>query len=341
MLLASLIAVVAALASFTAAWAVRRNAVRLGLIQTPNERSSHTIPTPGGGGVGIVLGGSIATLAAAVTAPWPNLLLLVLALCVAAIGFYDDRKPIAARYRLSAQIVLSALAIGLVVPVGQLATVIGLPIPAALLAAIAVIATVYWINLFNFMDGIDGIAASQAIFMALAALALAALRTDLTDSGLNIMLLGLAAAALGFLALNWPPAKIFMGDAGSTYLGFMLAVLAMLTIAAGWLTLIQWAILGALFVTDATVTLIRRLLLRERVFEAHRRHAYQVLSRLWGGHLPVTLSFIAINVAWLLPLAYVAALPGWATPALLLAYVPLIGLALYAGAGAPERPVTR
>ena len=335
------IALIAALASFAAAYAIRRNAERLGLIQPPNARSSHTIPTPSGGGVGIVLGGSVATAVATIGAPWPTVVLLLTALCVAAIGFYDDRKPIPAPYRLGAQIVLSGLAIGLMVPMDFLAAQIGLAISPLLLGAIAVIATIYWVNLFNFMDGIDGIAASEAIFLAIAAIALAALHIDITHTGLFLVLLGLAAASLGFLALNWPPAKIFMGDAGSTYLGFMLAILAMLTVAVGWLTLSQWAILGALFVTDATVTLIRRLLLREKVFEAHRRHAYQVLSRRWGGHLPVTLGFIAINVVWLLPLAYAATLPGWTLAALLGAYLPLISLALYAGAGAPEQPITR
>ncbi len=336
-----LIAIVAALASFAAAYAVRRNAVRLGLIQTPNARSSHSIPTPGGGGVGIVLGGTIATAVSTIATPWPTTILLLTALCVAGIGFYDDRQPIPAAYRLGAQIVLSALALWCVVPVTALVSQIGLPLPTLLVGVVTVVAMVYWINLFNFMDGIDGIAASQAIFMALAGIALADLHVDVLQTGSGLMLLGLAAATLGFLALNWPPAKIFMGDAGSTYLGFMLAMLALLTAAAGWLTLVQWAILGALFITDATVTLARRLLLRERVFEAHRRHAYQVLSRRWGGHLPVTLSFIGINVVWLLPAAGLAGLPGWGLPALLLAYVPLIGLALYSGAGAPEQPVTR
>lgn len=341
MLLPVLIAVIAALASFAAAYAVRRNAVRLGLIQTPNARSSHTIPTPGGGGVGIVLGGSIAMAYAALVTSWPNWVLLALSLCVAAIGFYDDRKPLPARIRFGAQLAFTAIAMALVVPLDALGNAIGLPLPLWLLGAVGVVAIVYWINLFNFMDGIDGIAGSQAVFMAAGALALAAAHTDIAGAGLCLMLLGLTGATAGFLALNWPPAKIFMGDAGSTYLGFMLAMLAMLTIASSWLTLIQWAILGALFVTDATVTLLRRLLLREKVFEAHRRHAYQHLSRRWSGHVPVTLSFIGINIVWLLPLAWVSTLPGWALPAVLLAYLPLIGLALYAGAGAPERPITR
>ena len=111
---------------------------------------------------------------------------------------------------------------------------------------------------------------------------------------------------------------------------------SLVSVGAGWLTLAQWVVLAAAFVTDATVTLVRRLLLGERIFEAHRRHAYQVLSRRWGSHRRVTVTFIAINVIWLLPLAYVASLAGWMWPALALAYVPLIGIALYSGAGAPE-----
>jgi len=150
------------------------------------------------------------------------------------------------------------------------------------------------------------------------------------------VLLGVGAATAGFLLQNWPPARIFMGDAGSTYLGFVIAILALVTIAGGWLTLPQWVILAAAFVTDATVTLIRRLMLGEKVFEAHRRHAYQVLSRRWSSHHRVTLSFIGLNLIWLLPLAYAA--PSWGWLAVGVAYLPLIGLALYLGAGAPERP---
>jgi Fuc2NAc and GlcNAc transferase len=337
------VTIIAGLASFAAAWLVRRNATRLGLIQTPNARSSHSVPTPGGGGVGIVLGGSIATAIAAVGSG-PTLAVLVAGMLIAAIGFYDDRKPLPARFRLIAQLILVAATLWLAVPLEPLTERVGLPLPSFAILAVAVIAIVYWINLFNFMDGIDGIAGSQAIFMALAAALLTAMSMAAHGHGfggpLFWILLELAAATAGFLVLNWPPARIFMGDAGSTYLGFMLAVLALLTVAYGVLTLPQWAILAASFVTDATVTLLRRLLRGERVSEAHRRHAYQVLSRRWGGHLRVTLSFIGVNVIWLLPLAWLAGQPGWTIGALLLAYLPLIGIALAAGAGAPERPIT-
>jgi Fuc2NAc and GlcNAc transferase len=342
MVLGLVVTLIGAVAAYAVAALVRRNAARLGVVAEVNDRSSHTMPTPSGGGVGIVVGGTIGGLFAAVAGPWPTIAIVGLAVAVAAIGFYDDRRPLPASFRLGAQIMLTAIAIWLAVPLTALRQQIGLPLPELLLAAMAVLGCVYWLNLFNFMDGIDGLAASEAVFVALAAALLAVLRMPgIVDQGPLWMLLGIAAASVGFLMLNWPPAKIFMGDAGSTYLGFMIAVLALMTIAAGWLTLAQWAILVATFVTDATVTLVRRLLLRERVFEAHRRHAYQVLSRRWGGHQPVTLSFTGLNLIWLLPLAYVAALQGWAVPAVLLAYVPLIGLALYFGAGAPEVAVSR
>ena len=328
-----LICVIAGLAAFAVTWLVRRHAQRLGLVQAPNERSSHTIPTPSGGGVGIVLGGAIATLYAALDAPVPALVTLAATLAIAAIGFWDDRRPLRASFRLMAQIALSFLAIIGAVAVEPLASAAGVPAP--LLLAVLVFAGVYWINLFNFMDGIDGIAASQAIFMLVAAVALAlATNAGLADDPRLWWLLGIAAAALGFLWLNWPPAKIFMGDAGSTYLGLVIALLALHSISWGWLSAWQWLILAAAFVTDASVTLARRLLRRERVFEAHRRHAYQALSRRWGSHRKVTVLFIAINVVWLLPLAYWAGTAGWVAAAI--AYAPLVVLALLVGAGAPE-----
>lgn len=338
-----LLCLIAGFAAFAATWLVERNAHRLGVVQSPNERSSHTVPTPSGGGVGVVVGGAIGTLLAAFQAPREILVVLVTSLIIAAIGFYDDRKPIPAIYRLGAQFALFAAAVIGVIPLGPLATEAGIALPLPVMVGLLVLLLligVYWINLFNFMDGIDGLAASQAVFMAVAAAALSLLATPgLMDHPGFWWLIGLAAATMGFLLLNWPPARIFMGDAGSTYLGFVIAVLALLTVSWGWLSLWQWLILGGAFVTDATVTLLRRLLNRERIVEAHRRHAYQALSRRWQSHRSVTLAFIAINVIWVLPLAYWA---GTGVPGLLaaiVAYLPLAGLALYAGAGAPERRI--
>lgn len=337
MLSGLIVTTLVAIVSFATTSLIRRDAHRLGLVQAPNGRSSHTVPTPSGGGIGIVVGGTIAASCAAVSSTWPTSLLIVLALLMAGLGFQDDRRPIPARYRFTMQVVLASLALCFAIPLEALTARIGLPLPALLIGLLAIVGTVYWINLFNFMDGVDGMAGSQAVFMLAAATALAALHTpDIAEQGLFWTLIGVGAATAGFLVLNWPPAKIFMGDAGSTYLGFIIAVLALLTIVADWVTLLQWAILAACFVADATVTLLRRLLLGERVFEAHRRHAYQKLSRGWGSHRAVTLTFIGINLVWLLPLAFLASLPGWGFPATLAAYLPLIVLVVFAGAGAPE-----
>lgn len=327
---------IAGFAAFVATWLILRHARHLGVIQIPNARSSHSVPTASGGGVGIVIGGAIGTSLAAFQAPLPILLVLAASLIIAAIGFYDDRKPLPALYRLGAHFVLFAVAVIGVIPLGRLADELGIALP--LLLGLLVLAGVYWINLFNFMDGIDGLAASQAAFMLLAAAALALAATPgLLDHPGLWWLIALAAASLGFLCLNWPPARIFMGDAGSTYLGFVIAILALLTISWGWLALWQWAILGAPFVTDATVTLLRRALQREKIVEAHRRHAYQALARRWNSHRSVTLLLIAIDVVWVLPLAFVA---GWqenSGPLLaILAYAPLVVMAIVAGAGAPE-----
>lgn len=304
------------------------------MIQAPNERSSHTVPTPSGGGAGIVAGGAIATGFAALHAPVTALLVLATSLIIAAIGFYDDRKPLRASLRLVAQILLLAVTIVIAVPLAALTG--GLLQP--LLVLLLVLAGTYWINLFNFMDGIDGLAASQAVFMLLGAAFLAFAGTaEVVDEPNLWWLIAFAAATLGFLPLNWPPAKIFMGDAGSTYLGFVIAVAALLTVAWGWLSPWQWLIVGAAFVTDATITLARRLLMREKVFEAHRRHAYQVLSRRWQSHRRVTLAFVATNLVWLLPLAFLAGVqPGYAPVLIVIAYAPLAILAVLAGAGAPE-----
>ena len=330
-----LICLLAGLAAFGVALLVRRHAGALGLVAVPNARSSHSRPTPSGGGLGIVLGGSIAMAPLLWLQPWPMLPLLAAALALGGIGLLDDRRPVPAGMRLGAQLLLLLLAVVLLLP----PPLAGLSLPArALMVALLVLAGTYWVNLFNFMDGIDGLAAGEAVFLCLAAALLALTGTaDVANRPEFWWLLGLASASLGFLVLNWPPARIFMGDAGSTYLGYVLALLALVTIGTGWLGPWQWLILAALFITDATVTLLRRLFRRERLFEAHRRHAYQVLARRWGSHRRVTLAALTVNLLWLLPLALLAGQERASGPLLaLLAYLPLVLLALRLGAGAPE-----
>lgn len=329
------IAAIAALISFFTAWFVMRRAGRLGLMQQPNGRSSHVMPTPGGGGVGIVAGGSVAGLLMALLLPWLGIPVIMAGLLMAFIGYSDDRRPIAARWRLGAQVLLMG-AIVAVLPLDQL----GIPVPESVLLVVLTLGGALWINLFNFMDGIDGLAASEAIFLLVGAALLAyLLEPGIIDDPRLWWMLGLAAASFGFLLLNWPPAKIFMGDAGSTYLGLMTAFFALTTMTSFWLSLWQWLILAGLFLADSLTTLVRRMFRRERFWEGHKRHAYQALQRRFGSHLKVTLLYMGINVVLLLPLAWLAgAYRDWGFALTALTYVVLVAAAVWAGAGAPLQP---
>lgn len=321
---AMLLVLASGLLAWAGAWLVLLNAGRLGLVQAPNHRSSHGKPTPHGGGLGIVLGGGAAGIWLAWAgggALWP---ISALAFLLAALGLWDDVRHLPARTRFAVQVLLCAL----------LLQTLGGPAPLVW-GGLLLFAGVWWVNLFNFMDGIDGIAASQAVFMLAAGAMLAAwFHPAAVDAAEWLWMLALAAAALGFLAFNWPPARIFMGDVGSTYLGFMIFALALLSVREGWLTYPVWLVLGAVFITDASVTLARRVLAGERWFEAHRSHAYQRLSRRWGSHRRVTLLVIGINLLWLAPLA-LASLewPRWAWGLVALAYGPLGIAVILFGAG--------
>jgi Fuc2NAc and GlcNAc transferase len=151
-------------------------------------------------------------------------------------------------------------------------------------------------------------------------------------------MLGLGGASLGFLLWNWPPARIFMGDAGSGFLGFAIGTLGLAASQSGAIPAEVWPILGGVFLTNSTVTLVRRVIRGERWFDAHRSHAYQNLARRWRGHLPVTLLSVAVNVFWLLPWAYQAILrPERAAWYMIAALLPLAVLAFACGAGDKER----
>jgi Fuc2NAc and GlcNAc transferase len=204
---------------------------------------------------------------------------------------------------------------------------------------IGVISIVWMINLFNFMDGIDAIASVETITVSIAA---AIILLGAGNASFTYVLLALAAATTGFLIWNWPPAKIFMGDGGSSYIGFALAAVAIATSHGGGINLWSWLILFAVFVVDATVTLVVRMLRRERWYEAHRTHAYQHAARAVGSHLPVSLSTGAINLFWLLPLAWLASKdPHSAWWLAIVALLPLLFVAIRLRAGYPERASER
>jgi Fuc2NAc and GlcNAc transferase len=200
---------------------------------------------------------------------------------------------------------------------------------------IALLTLVWVANLFNFMDGIDGIAGSEAVFVSGAGALLNWSRGG--SVGLTAAMLCLAAASLGFLRWNWPPARIFMGDVGSGFLGFTLIVLGLAANQHGTIPFEVWGILGGFFFVDATVTLLTRMARGDRWFSAHRTHAYQWLARRWRAHLPVTLLVSAINILWLLPWAWLAtSRPAYAKDFLAVALAPVVVLVVLLGAGRKE-----
>lgn len=318
-------------------WGLRKYALARSLIDVPNVRSSHSIPTPRGGGVAIVLSFLLVlpALAAFQQISWHFMwALLGSGLAVAVIGFLDDHGHIAARWRLLGHFLAASwglIWIGGLPPIEALGFLVNLGLFGNLLAAVFL---VWLLNLYNFMDGIDGVASVEAISVCVGG-SLLFVAIGVPEATLVSLLL--AAAVTGFLFWNFPPAKIFMGDAGSGFLGITLGVLSL---QAAWIApqlFWCWMILLGVFIVDATFTLLRRLLRGDKVYEAHRSHAYQFAARQYGRHLPVTLAVLIINVIWLLPLSLMVALQiidGLVGVAI--AYIPLLVLVIKYKAGKLE-----
>lgn len=321
----------------------------------PNERSSHVRPTPHAGGLAIALAtlGALAMLCLLSLARpstgglWP----LAAATVLAATGWIDDRRELGRLSRLSIQIVaVAALLTGIAMALSAnpvtgpgASPLTGLsPLVTGAAAATLIVGAVWWINLFNFMDGIDGIAASQALFMLLGAAALMTLESpgavERATSAHALSPLGWAcvAATAGFLTLNWAPARLFMGDVGSLFIGYVVLVEAVASIAAERLSVWVWLILGALFIADATVTLLHRLVTGQRFADPHRSHAYQRLARFWASHARVTIAYGGVNLFVLLPLAGWATIQPGAAPWIAGATLVALGMAAaWLGAGRP------
>jgi len=314
---------------------VRKSALARGVLDIPNERSSHQSAMPRGGGLAMVLAFTASLVALASIGGQRGAVLLALAgggLAVAAIGFVDDRRPVPPAWRLAVHLAAAVWAVAWLGGLPAL-TIGNLTLSLSWIGYLLAVLSIVWtLNLFNFMDGIDGIAASEAVFICGSAGILGLLYPGGAAS-VGALAWIFCAACLGFLVWNWPPARIFMGDVGSGYLGFVIAVLAIAADhddpAAPW----PWLILGGVFFVDASVTLVHRALRGERVYEAHRTHAYQWLARRWG-HRRVTVSVWVVNVLWLLPCAaFATAHPARAIWVLIVAFVPLTWIALAAGAG--------
>lgn len=316
---------------------IRHYAQRHRLIDVPNARSSHVLPTPRGGGGAIVL----VVLSALPLFAWHGAIssaslnaLWGAGLLVAGIGWLDDHGEVAPRWRLLVHLCAAVWALGWLGGLPPI-PVFGVSVDAGWLGdGIAVLYLIWLVNLYNFMDGIDGMAAIEGITVCLGGLLLYRLTASGAEAWATPTLV--AGAVGGFLLWNFPRARIFMGDVGSGFLGILLGLLSLQAGAVRPELFWGWLILLGAFVVDATLTLLRRFFRGERIYEAHRTHAYQHVARRLGSHVPVSLAVGAVNVLWLMPIAAVVAtgrLDGLAGA--LLAYSPLVLLALRYGAGEP------
>ena len=315
-------------------YAMRAYSLRFEVMDIPGARSSHQIPTPRGGGLAIVIALSMLLLWSGINGDmlWREVWALILpGAAVAAIGFIDDHRPLPSSLRLLVHSGAALLALALVPKLPSIALGTLTLEAAALLFPLTALALVWLLNLYNFMDGIDGIAGGEALSVLAGAGCILYLSGDVTWWP---RLLWIAAPIAGFLIWNWQPAKIFLGDVGSAYLGLTLGIVALLTSATSTLTLWSWIILLGVFIVDATWTLLVRMLSGQRWHQPHRSHAYQVLSRKTGSHAKVSFTVVLINLIWLTPLAWLASRNstlGWAIAAL--AYLPLLLICRTQGAG--------
>jgi UDP-N-acetylmuramyl pentapeptide phosphotransferase/UDP-N-acetylglucosamine-1-phosphate transferase len=265
---------------------------RRGILDYPNERSSHFAPTPRGGGIavtGSVLIAWIALHKVGLVASSVISIALGTGL-LALVSWIDDLRGLTPGIRLVAQ--GAAVTIGIMVLPGTHSGLETWPGPALYFVAVGLV-WVWWINLFNFMDGIDGLAVSEAAAIC-GGLLLFAIIGDGADPTAALLTAGILGAAIGFLVWNWSPARIFLGDVGSIPLGYLSGFLLLDLATRG-----RWKIaliLPLYFLADATITLFRRLLAGERVWEPHRQHYYQQAVRNGLAHTAVVKRVIAANL---------------------------------------------
>ena len=302
------------------------------LLDIPNSRSSHSVVTPRGGGISfvVVLLGSTIALALLHRISFTFAVGILAGGIVAYVGYLDDCHGLSIKARLIVQLVASAVAVYCLV---------GFPIsgtlPSRLLMLVGfLIATVcftWLINLVNFMDGIDGLAASEAASVASICCALSVMHSGFHIVSLLFGVFG--GAIIGFLVWNWSPAHIFMGDAGSCFLGFSLGALALLGAKRQELSLWVPVILLGVFAIDATMTLAKRFIRGEQWYKPHRLHAFQHAAQVFG-HSKVTMAVVGINLLWLAPIAFIAqAFPEYGPLLLVGAWTPIVAVAYLFHAG--------
>lgn len=272
-------------------------ALSKGIVDIPNHRSYHTSPIPLGGGAVFACVWLSACVGATLLADWSfdNLVLLLPGLLmILSIGFVDDLYNISAWKRLGVHFLASSTTLVMMGGFTDLSLGTSTIYLGGAGTLTAIIAIAWSTNLYNFMDGIDGIASMQAIFIFSTG---SLLFWFIGANHLAIINLFLVASIIGFIIWNWPPAKIYMGDVGSTFLGFLVAAFALIGEKKYGLPALIWLILYGVFAFDATATLIRRMLAGERWYKAHRSYFYHHRLLLLGwSHKQIVLAVTGVNI---------------------------------------------
>jgi Fuc2NAc and GlcNAc transferase len=303
MLKASLL-VVGLLGSLLGAWAYRSFALRHAIVADVNFRSLHKKAIPRGAGLAFAVVFSALILAAGVLGfltEWVVLLFGIGGILAGAVGLADDVFGIPAVRKLFAQICLALWALITCWDAPYAANLEpGLAAFSVLLAGTCLFVSVWFINMYNFIDGADGMAIGGAFYISLSGIA--ALTVSGADSPLIYVFALLAACSLGFMPLNLPPAKVFMGDAGSIFLGYSIGSLLLITTLQGLISVWTWISILGYFLADTTTTGVYRLLFVRKWYGVHRSHAYQNLVRILDSHAKVTYGVALYNLLWALPL---------------------------------------
>ncbi len=287
------------------AWAitglVRRYAVNRLILDYPNQRSLHNVPVPRGGGLSIALSQFLVLTILSYYTLLPYNIMLAMGgggLIVVAIAWLDDVRGIAILWRMFFYLIAAIWSCFCVMGF------LGQSVPFLVMHYLFWILAITWtINLYNFMDGSDGLAAIQAIFAAGIA---GILLLNAGQSSLGFIMLTLAAASSGFIVWNWPPARIFMGDIGSCFIGFIFGLAGLITYANNSLSPSVWLILLAIFIVDSTLTLFKRIFRQERWYMAHKSHAYQLVIQSGISHKQLVLSILVVYLLVLMPLSLLA-----------------------------------
>jgi len=312
--------------SFIASYFYPKFAIKYGFYAAPNFRSLHTKIIPRGAGVVVAL----IMLPIFILLKRNDLISFnefIILICgggvVSIVGFLDDRFEISARIRLLVQIVA---AIWICVWLGA-SPILNWGFTTSDLgwvgAILAVIMLVWFYNLFNFIDGIDAMAMSSVVFVSFSMGTILFLEQE---SSLATVLFFLGMANLGVLYFNWPPAKVFLGDVGTSFNSFTLSVVIMGSLWTAKPIIWVWLILLAYYLTDTTLTTtVRMMKCRRTWYHPHRSHAYQNLARIWNNHLKMVSIVWGVNLIWLLPLAILAYLiPENAWLYCIIAYFPIV-----------------